>query len=67
MRQLYKNRIAEDIGFSKNGFEAYKNGEKPEILLQTIKDMIPTCKHHIEIKVGNTYKRPLVMFYRKIK
>lgn len=66
MRQLLTKYIHEGIGFSKNAHEAFLNGEKPEILFTVGSKIFPTRPHHIEIKVGNTFKRPLVMFYREV-
>ena len=67
MKQLLTRYVHEGIGFSKNGHEAYLRRERPEFMFPAGTLMEPTICHHIEIKVGRTYKRPLVMFYREVK
>ena len=69
MRQLYKENIYEDIGFSKNGTAAYLRGERPQFMIdgEQFNKWARTGPHHVEVKVGKTFKRPLVMFYRRLK
>ena len=65
MKQLLKKYIHENIGFSKNGNDAFLRGEKPEFMFPDGTLIIETIPHHIELKVGRTFRRPLVMFYRR--
>ena len=71
MRQLYGDRIFEGIGFSHNGKRAYLRGEKPMFMwppeMQSMLHLEATDCHHIERRVGSTWKRSLVMFFREIK
>ena len=67
MKQVLKKYINNGIGFSKNGHDAFLRGEKPEFMFPEGTVVQSTEKHHIEIKVSNTYRRPLVMFYKEIK
>jgi hypothetical protein len=68
MKQLFTKYIHHGIGFSKNGHIAYLQGEKPEFMFPEGTLIEPTVNHHIEVQVGRTqtYKRPLVMFYRRV-
>lgn len=66
MKQLYKDRTVEGVGFSRNGYAAYLRGEKPERLFAPGSCIIETAQHHIEVKVGTTFKRSLVMFYKEL-
>ena len=69
MRQLYKENIYENVGFSKNGSAAYLRGERPQFMIngEEFTRWARTGPHHVEVKVGRTFKRPLVMFYRSLK
>ncbi len=65
MRQLYKDRQREGIGFSHNGLKAYERGERPACLCREGDKLVPTAVHHIETGKAPFIKRPLVMFYRR--
>lgn len=65
MKQLYKDRTIDGIGFSKNGYAAFLRGEKPERMFKPGSRIVETAPHHIEVKVGTSFKRSLVMFYKE--
>lgn len=65
MKELYYDRKAEGIGFSRNAYEAYLRGEKPKMLWPEGESLEPTEAHHIEIEIGvKRFRRKLVMFFR---
>lgn len=66
MRRLYEARVG-DIGFSRNGWLAYRRGERPLHMFTGGEHVEPTEPHHIEVPYragGDAVQRKLVMFYR---
>lgn len=66
MRRLYEARVG-DIGFSRNGWLAYRRGEKPLHCFAPGVEKVATEPHHIEVPYragGDRVRRKLVMFYR---
>lgn len=63
MRLLFQHEH-EGLWFSKNGHAAYERGERPIELCPKGAGLISSERHHIARKIGDTYTRELVQFYK---
>lgn len=66
MEQLYKTRIHDGIGYSKNAEDAWYRGERPRCAPDWGGRLVATCKHHVEVPDSSApggFRRQYVMFY----
>ena len=56
MKQLYKDRTVEGVGFSRNGYAAYLRGERPERLFAAGSCIVKDNYADMVIPAGTTPK-----------